>query len=264
MPAQNGRIDAEEASTQRVDSTLQKGLQILEALAASPRPLGITDLSKSLKMNKSNVHRLVKSLCTLNYLTQNSDRSYRPSLKLWKLGSAVMSHDNLSRLCAGEMSRLAQKTAETINLSVLDGLQTLYIDKIDSAQSVRTYTERGGNGPLHCVATGKVLLAYSYDALRGPVSKILEKHTPKTIISIKALDAEMAEIRKVGYAINTGEYSIDAGGIAAPIFDPEGKILAAIGVSGPLSRLNRQKLKDLAGSVIQAAKSVSAAIKAQA
>jgi IclR family KDG regulon transcriptional repressor len=248
---------------QRVDSTLHKGLQILETLAASPRSLGITDLSKLLKMNKSNVHRLVKTLCILNYLTQNSDRSYRPSFKLWKLGSAVMSHDNLSRLCAGEMSRLAQKTAETINLSVLDGLQTLYIDKIESVQSVRSYTERGGNGPLHCVATGKVLLAYSYDALRGPVSKILEKHTPKTITSIKALDSEMAEIRKAGYALNNGEYSVDAGGIAAPIFDTDGKILAAIGVSGPLSRLTRQKMRELAPSVIQAAKSVSATIKAQ-
>jgi IclR family transcriptional regulator, KDG regulon repressor len=247
--------------TPRVDSTLHKGLQILETLAASQATLGITDLSNALSLNKSNIHRLVKTLCTLGYVTQCPDRSYRASLKIWKLGSMVMNHTNLARLALNAMNSLTQASGESVHLSVLDGLKVLYIEKIDSAQSVRAYTQRGGTAPLHCVATGKALLAYNYESLRGPISHVLEAFTPKTITSLKALDAEMASIRQSGIAINSGEYRADVGGIAAPILDMDGNILAAIGISGPLSRLPRSKMKELPPLVTAAAKSVSDLIK---
>jgi len=246
---------------QRVDSTLHKGLHILEVLATSPRALGITELSTLLQLNKSNVHRLVKTLCAMNYVTQNSDRSYRASLKLWKLGSSVMSHANLAQLCIGEMNKLAQKTGESVHLSVLDGLRVLYIEKIDSAQSVRAYSERGGSSPLHCTATGKVLLAYAYDSLREPLSHMLAKHTTKTITSIRVLDADVATVRRDGYSMNVGEYRADVGGVAAPIFDAAGTNIAAIGISGPLSRLTKQRMKELALIVVASAQSASTAIK---
>lgn len=244
----------------RVDSTLHKGLQILEALATSPRSLGITELSLLLELNKSNVHRLIKTLHAMNYVIQNDDRRYRATMKLWKLGSSVMSHANLVQLCIGEMNKLAQRTGESVHLSVLDGLRVLYIEKIDSAQSVRAYSERGGNAPLHCTATGKVLLAYAYEALREPISKMLDKHTIKTITSIRALDGEIPAIRSNGYSVNAGEYRADVGGVAAPIFDADGKNLAAIGISGPLSRLTRLRIKELTAIVVASAKTASAAV----
>jgi DNA-binding IclR family transcriptional regulator len=244
----------------RVDSTLQKGLQILEALATSQRSLGITELSTLLKLNKSNVHRLIKTLGVMNYVVQDENRSYRASMKLWKLGSSVMSHANLVQLCIGEMNKLAQKTGESVHLSVLDGLRVLYVEKIDSAQSVRAYSERGGSAPLHCTATGKVLLAYSYDALREPISKMLLKHTTKTITSIKTLDGEVAAIRNAGYSVNMGEYRADVGGVAAPIFDSDGKNVAAIGISGPTSRLTKPLIKEFVAIVVASAKTASATI----
>lgn len=243
--------------TQRVDTTLYKGLQILETLAASQTTLGITDLSNRLDLNKSNIHRLVKTLCTLGYVSQCPDRSYRASLKIWKLGTMVMNHANLARLAAAAMNGLAQASGELVHLSVLDGSRVLYIEKIDSAQSVRAYTVRGGSAPLHCVATGKVLLAYNYDFLRGSIANTLELFTPKTITSLKALDAEIAAILQAGIAVNAGEYRADVGGIAAPIMDTTGSVLAAIGISGPLSRLPRTKIKELSPLVTAAAKSVS-------
>ncbi len=248
------------AAPPRVDSTLHKGLQILETLAVSPRSLGITELSALLDLNKSNVHRLVKTLRAMNYVIQDDDRSYRATMKLWKLGSSVMSHANLVQLCIGEMNRLAQRTGESVHLSVLDGMRVLYIEKIDSAQSVRAYSERGGSSPLHCTATGKVLLAYSYDALREPISKMLDKHTNKTITSIRTLDGEVSSIRASGYSVNVGEYRADVGGIAAPIFDADGKNLAAIGISGPLSRLTKPRIKEFTSIVVASAKTASTAI----
>jgi DNA-binding IclR family transcriptional regulator len=261
--AQAMRIFRQQGETMapRLDSTLQKGLRILETLATSRDRLGITDLASQLQLNKSNVHRLVKTLCALDYVTQDADRRYGASFKLWKLGSSTMSHANVVRLCMATMNDLGQKTGESVHLSVLEGLRTLYIEKIDSAQSVRAYTERGGNAPLHCVATGKMLLAYNYEALRGPVSRMLQKYTPKTIVSVKALDAEIENIRAVGFATNLGEYRADVGGIAAPICDGDGKLIAAIGISGPLSRLSLRRIKELAPVVVKAAKTASASIK---
>ena len=251
-----------QSATPRVDSTLHKGLQILETLATSPRPLGITEMSTLLDMNKSNVHRLVKTLSAMNYVVQNDDRSYRATMKVWKLGSSVMSHANLAQLCLGEMNKLTQRTGESVHLSVLDGLRVLYIEKIDSVQSVRAYSERGGHSPLHCTATGKILLAASYEALREPISKMLDKHTPKTITSIRALDGEVATVRSVGYSVNVGEYRADVGGVAAPILDIDGRSLAAIGVSGPLSRLTKPRIRELAAIVVASAKTISGKIEA--
>jgi IclR family transcriptional regulator, KDG regulon repressor len=245
----------------RLDSTLQKGLQILELLARSNDALGITEIADALRLNKSNVHRLVKTLSALDYVNQDSDRRYRASFKLWKLGSSTMSQPNLVRVCIGPMSELGHKSGESIHLSVLDGLQTLYINKIDSARSVRAYTERGGNAPLHCVATGKVLLAFNYDSLRMPVSRMLEKFTAKTITTIKALDLEMKRVRDVGFAINLGEYREDVGGIAAPIAGLDGAVIAAIGISGPITRFPTRKLKEMSSLVVKAASDCSSSLR---
>lgn len=252
----------EEKSTEKADTTLVKGLQILETLAASAESKGITELSEELSLNKSNVHRLLKTLGRMNYVAQEPDRSYRASLKLWRVGMAVMNHSRLASLCLSAMIRLRQASGESVHLSLLDGIRVLYIDKIDSDQSVRAYTERGGTAPLHCVATGKILLAHNYATLRDPVSHALASHTPRTITDIAALDAEVKNVRKLGYAVNAGEYRIDVAGIAAPIVSGDGSVVAAIGISGPIQRLSRSRMKELIPEVVEAARAASDLVRA--
>ncbi|MFC3678388.1 IclR family transcriptional regulator [Ferrovibrio xuzhouensis] len=245
------------AGPTRIDTTLSKGLQILEVLAASPSSIGITQLAMQLELNKSNVHRLIQTLSAMNYVTQEPDRTYRASLKLWKLGNMVLEHGSLIHLASRAMHKLAGEAGEDVLLTVLDGLQALYIDKIDSEQPVRAYTKRGGTAPLYCVATGKVLLAFNYDALRDVVAEKILAHSPRTITNLKNLDQEMERIRSNDIALNLGEYRADVGGIAAPIRDSIGRVVAAIGVSGPLSRLTRQRMKELKPAVIEAAETIS-------
>jgi DNA-binding IclR family transcriptional regulator len=243
---------------QRVDSTLAKGLQILETLAASASSMGITELSASLGINKSSVHRLIKSLSATGYVTQDRDRSYRASFKLWKLGLSVMSHTNLAKVSARAMNALAKSTGESVHLAVLNGLQTLYIEKIDSAQPVRAYLPRGGEAPLHCVSTGKILLAFNYPSLRDAMIGRLTRYTPKTIAAMPALDAEMARVRASGIAVNNGEYRSDVVALAAAVRDPNDQVIAAVGISGPLSRMPRQRVKELTPLVIEAGEAISA------
>ena len=220
--------------------------------------MGITEISTELGLNKSSVHRLIKSLSATGYVVQEADRTYRASLKIWQLGTSVMSHTNLAKISARAMNTLAHLTGESVHLSVLNGLRTLYIEKIDSAQPVRAYTARGGEAPLHCVATGKILLAFSYSSLRDSMIGNMTKYTPKTITSISALDAEMTRVRLSGIAINNGEYFQDVVAIAAPVRDPTDRVICAVGISGPLSRLTRQRVKELTPAVIEAGEAISA------
>lgn len=248
------------AMAQRLDATLSKGLLILETLARSTRPLGISELAVQLGLNKSNVHRLTSTLRAMEYVAQEPDRTYRCTMKVWRLGNAVMSHMNLPALAVPAMRQLANVSGETVHLSVLDGTTVLYIDKIDSEHPVRAYSERGGSAPLHCVATGKILLAFNYEFLRSRIATELVRHTARTITSLEQLDHELAQVRRTGIATNVGEYRDDVGGIGAPIYDPSGRVIAAIGISGPLSRLTRQVMRKQAPAVVEAGKRISEAI----
>ncbi|ORE94269.1 transcriptional regulator [Stappia sp. 22II-S9-Z10] len=247
---------------ERVDSTLTKGLQILEVLAASPRPLGITEIAAQLAMNKSSVHRLVKTLCKMNYAAQDPDRTYRASLKLWRMGSTLMGHHRLAGLCAPAMHSLMRATGESAHLSVLEGAEAMHIDTVDSGQSVRAAIERGERVPLYCVATGKVLLAHHYESLRAAVLATMTRFTARTITGADALDTEMAQVRRLGYARNTGEWQEDLAGVAAPVFAANGDVVAAIGLSGPTQRLSRQRIREVAPAVMEAGRTASNALHA--
>jgi IclR family KDG regulon transcriptional repressor len=159
------------------------------------------------------------------------------------------------------MNALAKSTGESVHLSVLNGLRTLYIEKIDSAQPVRAYIPRGGEAPLHCVATGKILLAFNYGSLRDTMIGGLTRYTPKTLTSMAALDIEMARIRASGIAVNNGEYRADVVALAAAVRDPSDQVIGAIGISGPLSRMPRQRVRQLTPIVIEAGEAVSAELK---
>lgn len=243
-----------------MDKTLTKGLLILEFLASAPQAVGVTEIAAALKLTKSNVHRLVSTLVSLGYVSQDVDRRYRCTMKVWRLGNEIIGSVNLARLAAQAMRMLAVRTGETVHLSVLDGLQTLHIEEIESEQEVRIHTQRGANSPLHCVAAGKILLAFNYDALRAGVRTKLDRFTQRTITSLRKLDAEMAEVRESGLAFNAGEFQENVGGIAAPISDPLGNVVAAIGLSAPLTRLTRPAMRKFAPAVAEAGSMVTTAL----
>jgi DNA-binding IclR family transcriptional regulator len=244
----------------RIDTTLSKGIGLLEALAASPRPLGVTELAMRLDLNKSNVHRLLRSLGLMGYVRQEPDRSYRCTLKIWQLGIKAIAHVDLAHLAAGALQDLARLSRETVHLTALDGNRAVYLETIHSLQTVRAYTERGGVAPFHCVATGKVLLAYNYAALRGMLMEPLQRHTARTLTRLAELDAEVGRIRKVGIALDFGEFHDDVGGAAAPVHDPAGRVIAAIGICGPITRLTRLRVRELAPALGAAARHVTEAL----
>ena len=114
----------------RVDSTLSKGLSILENLAASSSGKGVTDLSKELGLTKSNTFRLLQTLTTLGYVKHRPDKTYAATLKTWQVGRASVESLNLRELAAPELLILSQETGETVYLAVRENLNVIYIDKV--------------------------------------------------------------------------------------------------------------------------------------
>lgn len=245
-----------------MDKTLLKGLSVLEAIAEMQDELRvIDDLAARVGLSRSNTHRTLQTLIHAGYVERRvGEGGYRPTLKMFEFGLRQLNRLDVRRLAPPFMLTLARGTGETIHLSVLDGLDVVYVDKIDSEQAVRAYSVVGGRAPAHAVATGKALLAVSCPARLDRLPASLPRFTPTTITDPSALREALDEARRIGFAINRGEWREDVGGLAAPIFDGLKRPVAALGISGPLTRLTPARLEELAAQVVDAAARLSSAL----
>jgi len=241
----------------KVDSTLSKGLRVLEVLVKSPDGGGVTEIARTLELSKSNAFRLLRTLTALGYVRSMENKNYCATMKAWQLGQRIIEHLNLPKIAAPQLRELSQKTEATVYLAVRDGLTVIYIDKIESSKPIRSFTPKGGNAPIHCVGTGKALLAEEYELLREQVRGNLTRYTPITITSIEELDADMAATRKRGYAVDNGEYRDRIHSFGAAIRLPGGEAVAALGVSEPDVNLGGDRAHKICLAVSDAAKAVS-------
>ena len=244
-----------------MDKAFVKGLALIEALAHSETPRGITSLASELRLTKSNIHRLLTTLAAHGYVCrQESDSAYLLGPKLWELGALVISRLDVAKVAHGSMAALAADTGESVHLSILDGAEVIYIDKIDSLHAVRAYSRVGGRAPAWCVATGKAMLAFSPAAALDAIAPHLSRFTEATITDLAGLQNEMDRIRLQRYAVNRGEWRKDVCGVGVPVRDTTSKVVAAIGISGPAARLKARQIKAFAPQVIKAGEAISAAL----
>ncbi len=248
-----------------MDSTLLKGLHILEVLVDSAHPRGVSELAADLGLARSNVHRVLKTLEAAGYVRHAPGAStYVPTLKVWELGVRVHARLDIANEARPAIAELARQTHETVHLSVLVGEEVVYVAKLDSPEPVRAYSTLGGRAPAHCVATGKVLLAYGDSPLPGAEHGTLSGFTPRTLTTRARLQEALADIRARGYAVNWGEWRDRVRGVAAPIRDARGQVVASIGISGPAERLTRARIAEVTPSVVAAAEQVSIALGSRA
>ena len=241
----------------RVDSTLSKGLAILETLTGLKSGIGVSDLSRELGLTKSNTFRLLQTLTALGYVRREPDRSYAATLKAWQIGRSVVENLNLRTAASRMMLFLSEQTKETVYLAVRDGLNVVYIDKIESTKPIRTWNPIGGAAPIHCVGTGKALLADDYRLLRDQVVATLQPFTDRTITDAATLDKDMAATRLRGYGFDTGEFRPNVLSFGAAIRLPNGEAVGALGVSVPDINLGEGDSDRIGALVQHAARSVS-------
>lgn len=225
-----------------MDKTTAKGLLLLERLAQAGRGLGVSALAAELGLQKSNVHRTFTTLTELGFARKDGDTGrYVPTLKLWELGAQIIGRHPIRRAAMPFMQALHQETSETVNLTVLDGGDVLYLEKIAAFYPVRATSEPGLRAPAVFPASGKVLLAALADP--RPLVEAIAKRLPRERrIKPVELLAELKVVRKRGYAISLSGWREGINSIAAPVLDEQRQPVAAIAISGPAERMGEARL----------------------
>lgn len=242
-----------------MNNTLIKGMRLLELLCAREGAVGVSELATELGVGRSNVHRLLQALVEMGYAVNEGGRgSYRATLKVWELGAQALHRLDFREASAPAIRWLLAESNETVHLSVLSGDEVVYVDKLDSPEPVRAYSVIGGRAPAYCVATGKVLLAWRDEAPADLLTvRKLHSFTPDTIADTAQLANELAKVRQQGYAVNRGEWRASVWGIAAPVRVGNGRVVAAMGISGPATRIRSRGVRRLSALVVEAAQQAS-------
>ncbi|MGE5577052.1 MAG: IclR family transcriptional regulator [Syntrophothermus sp.] len=237
-----------------------RALLLLEILAGADKDLGISEISRLTGLSKSTVHRLLAVLESRGFVEYVPDlRRYRLGLKSFEVGSAVLNRMDLSKKAVTPMEELAKATRETINLAVLDGLEVVYIQRIESSETLRTDLKVGRRVPIFCSALGKAILAFLPSGARGDILGRLDflPYTGRTITSPEKLLAQLSTIQKTGYSLDNEEYIDGICCVGAPVFNHRGMVIAALSVAGPAMRFGVDKITVLSGLVRQTAAKIS-------
>jgi len=243
--------------------SLQRGLEILVAVAQASRALGITELSQQFGLAKGSISRLVATLVQQSFLTRDPETAkYRLSTRVWELGVGAVSQLDVRGIARPVMETLNAATQETVHLTVLtESDEMVFLDKLDSTRAVRPNVELGATLPPYCVANGKAMLAFLPKARVDRVLRGKLRQLTNTTITLKGeLLAHLGTVRRLGYAVNRGEYRADVSGLAAPICDHTGLAVAALGVSVPSNRMTPELIRDLAPRVVASAQQISRAL----
>ena len=253
----NGELDRS-----RVQS-LDRALDILESLAGAGRGIGIVDLSARVGLHASTVHRLLATLVARGYARQ-SPRSQRYSLgtRVLQLGRSFHDRSDLRQEAHRYLQQLTEKSGETANLVMRDDDEVVYIDQVQSPHLVRMFAEIGRRVPLHSTAGGKAILAYwdPAEVHRLVTEKGMPGKTSHTITSQEDLELALAEVRRCGFAIDDQEQEEGVRCVAGPVRDQTGDVVAALSLSGPITRMTRSRISELGPIVVTVCCDLSAAL----
>ncbi|WP_067719449.1 IclR family transcriptional regulator [Nocardia yamanashiensis] len=242
------------AAVQSVDRALT-ALEIVAKLGAA----GVTEIAAELGVHKSTVSRLIAVLEARGYVEQLSERGkYRLGFTIVRLAGSTSAHMDLPRQSQDVCDELAARVGETTNIAILDSDRIINVVEAVGSAGVALRTWVGQSCPVHATSSGKALLAELPAAdLRGRLAKRLDSFAPNTITELPVLRAQLEQVRAQGWAACEEELEIGLNAVAAPIRDSEGRIIAALSVSGPSYRMPAQRFPEIAQQAIASARVIS-------
>lgn len=219
---------------------LDRAVSILSVLSDG-KPRTLMELSEAVELNSSTTFRLLSSLASHSYVERDDQTGkYTLGLACLELARAYQMNHVLRRTALPELEALRDETGETIHLAVLDRMDVVYLEKLHGLHAIGLMSSQVGARLLaYCTGLGKVLLAYiDPERIRAHHEQVgFIRFTDTTITEVEMLLAELAAIRQQGYALDRGEHEPDVRCIAAPIHDAQGKVIAALSIAGPASRM---------------------------
>jgi len=239
---------------------LNKTFSILEILLQQGSAMNMTEISKKLDLYPSTTHRILDTLKHWGYVEQEpNNQEYQLGLKVLELGMAKLQQIDLVREAAPYLKELVNQCNETVHLGVLEKGEVLYLAKEESSQTIRMLSYIGKRVPLHCTALGKILLAYMPEEERKKIleDRVLPRLTEKTITDKGTLEKELNKVKEQGFALDQEENEKDVRCIAAPIRNYQGKVIAAISISGPAFRIDKKVQNNLKVALIETSTKIS-------
>ena len=216
-------------------------LDLIEVLSAEPDGLTYTQLLRTLHWPKSSLHELLIILTERGYIEFDpAERTYALGIRVWESGQAYLRHRNLTQEARPIMDGIVRTINETVQLAVLDGLENVYLAKVDCSHPFRLQSDVGKRLYAHATGLGKALLAHlpAEELAARLQGRTLPSFTPNTIADEGALLRELAAIRERGFAIDNQEYTLGLRCVAVPIADHVGRVIAAMSVSVPIMRIH--------------------------
>lgn len=218
---------------------IDRMISLLDALAATPDAASLKQLAATTDLHPSTAHRILAALCAARFVERQEAGNYRLGIRLLELGAIVKSRIDLREVALPYMQQLQEKIGEAINLGIRRDDEIVYLERTAAGPSlVRVVYLLGGRAPLHLTSLGKLFLAAdSPQAVRDYARRTgLPGKTPHSLTTLDGLENELDKVRRQGIAHDDEEAELGLKCVAAPIYDDEGQIVAALSVSAPVDR----------------------------
>lgn len=236
------------ASGKTTVQVIDRLASLLDALSRYQDPVSLKELAIVTNLHPSTAHRILNDLVTTRFVDRAEGGNYRLGMRLLELGNVVKSRLNVREAAIEFMRALHRQTQQTINLSVRQGDEIVYIDRAFSERSgMQVVRAIGGRAPLHLTSTGKLFLSLDEaKAIRAYTTRTgLAGHNKNSITDLSKLEKELADVRANGFARDNEELELGVRCMAAGIRDDSGKMIAGLSISAPADRLQEDWLKDL-------------------
>ncbi len=246
----------------RVIPSVSKALKVLELFLDDQRPLSVPEIVDNLGLPRTTTHELVNTLIHSEYLRRDENQYNKVFLgpKVLELGSVYASKLDLINEGYKLAGEIASRCDETVQMAILEGTNAIFVAKVDCSKMVRLVSRVGSRLPAHCTAVGKMLLSSLSDSELDELyqgKEDLPKMTANSITSLTQLRHELGIIRKRGLSYDDCESNTDASCVAAPVYNQSGKMVAAMSISVPLTRMSPSRQDKLAALVRQGAENLS-------
>jgi len=241
--------------------SVSHALDLLEQFRDEVDELGVTELSKRLKLHKNNIFRLLATLESRGYIEQNKiTENYRLGIKTLELGQTFIRQLGLLRQSRPVLESVAKACNETTYVAILKDFYSIYLDAVETDMTVRVVTRVGSRLPAYCSAAGKVQIAYmKEDELDNYIrNNEFKAYTKNTITDGDVLRKQLKQVAEQGFAIDDEELDAGVKCVSAPIRDYTRRIVGAVSISGPSIRFSNERMeKELIPLVISAAAEIS-------
>ena len=238
---------------------VERALDVLLCFSRQTPELTMTQISERVGIHKSTVHRLLATLEEKHFVERDqSTGAYRLGLNMLQMAYLTLQRNDLRNIVARYLRQLSEEYLETVNLSILDGPDVIYLDVVESPQRVKLAAATGQRLPAFCTASGKAILAFSPDEVVQQVLKHgMPRYTQNTLVSAESFFENLNQTRERGFALSDQEFEEGINAIAVPILDLANQPLASVAIAGPSYRLTKDRMIGIGEQILETAREIS-------